>query len=97
MGVEPGDEVWAASLTFIASIAPAVHERATPALETANIESRPVWKPMHLQPVFAEAKCIGGAVAETLFTNGLCLPSGSSMTDDDVDRVSELISISRLM
>jgi pyridoxal phosphate-dependent aminotransferase EpsN len=41
---------------------------------------------------FAEAKCVGGAVAESLFTNGLCLPSGSAMTDDDVDRVSELIS-----
>jgi dTDP-4-amino-4,6-dideoxygalactose transaminase len=60
-------------------------------LESANIESRPVWKPMHLQPVFAEAKCIGGAVAESLFANGLCLPAGSSMTDDDVDRVSDLI------
>jgi len=62
------------------------------ALESANIESRPVWKPMHLQPVFAGAKCIGGAVAESLFANGLCLPSGSSMTDEDVDRVSDVIS-----
>lgn len=60
-------------------------------LESANIESRPVWKPMHLQPVFADAKCVGGAVAESLFAYGLCLPSGSSMTDDDVDRVSDLI------
>ncbi|MEQ1863535.1 MAG: DegT/DnrJ/EryC1/StrS family aminotransferase, partial [Micropepsaceae bacterium] len=62
------------------------------ALERANIESRPVWKPMHLQPVFKGARCIGGAVAEQLFANGLCLPSGSAMTDADVDRVSELIS-----
>ena len=66
-------------------------EKLRLALERANIESRPVWKPMHLQPVFADAKCVGGAVAESLFANGLCLPSGSSMTDDDVDRVSDLI------
>ena len=56
-------------------------------LEAANIESRPVWKPMHLQPVFKDARMIGGAVCESIFAKGLCLPSGSSMTDDDVDEV----------
>ena len=61
-------------------------------LESANIESRPVWKPMHLQPVFKGARCIGGAVAEHLFANGLCLPSGSAMTDADVDRVSDIVA-----
>jgi len=56
-------------------------------LETLNIEARPAWKPMHLQPLFADAEVHGGEVAERIFRTGLCLPSGSSMTDDDVDRV----------
>jgi dTDP-4-amino-4,6-dideoxygalactose transaminase len=56
-------------------------------LETLDIEARPAWKPMHLQPVFAAAEAWGGAVAASVFRRGLCLPSGSAMTDDDVDRV----------
>ena len=50
-------------------------------LETRDIEARPVWKPMHLQPIFADCRVRGGAVAERLFERGLCLPSGSSLTD----------------
>jgi dTDP-4-amino-4,6-dideoxygalactose transaminase len=61
------------------------------ALESENIESRPVWKPMHMQPVFAHARRVGGAVAEQLFERGLCLPSGSQMTDQDVERVAAAI------
>ena len=61
------------------------------ALATANIESRPVWKPLHLQPVFADCECIGGSVAEALFATGLCLPSGSRMTEADCDQVTNLI------
>jgi dTDP-4-amino-4,6-dideoxygalactose transaminase len=61
------------------------------ALEEGNIESRPVWKPMHMQPVFAGAAVRGGSVARTLFDQGLCLPSGSAMADADVDRVIETI------
>lgn len=57
------------------------------ALEAANIEARPVWKPMHQQPVFAGCERIGGAVAEDLFARGICLPSGSNMTVDDLERV----------
>jgi len=60
-------------------------------LEAANIESRPTWKPMHLQPAFAGATIVGGAVAEALFDTGLCLPSGSALTDDDIDRVCDVI------
>jgi dTDP-4-amino-4,6-dideoxygalactose transaminase len=56
-------------------------------LESLDIEARPAWKPMHLQPVFAECEMRGGAVAEEIFAGGLCLPSGSSMTDADVQRV----------
>ena len=62
------------------------------ALEAQNIESRPVWKPMHMQPVFHDAERVGGAVCERLFETGLCLPSGSSMTDADVDRVCEIFA-----
>lgn len=57
------------------------------ALEGHNIESRPMWKPMHLQPVFKGAAMVGGKVSEDLFRDGLCLPSGSSMSDADVARV----------
>lgn len=56
-------------------------------LEALDIEARPAWKPMHLQPVFADCEMRGGAVAEEIFRRGLCLPSGSSMTDADIARV----------
>ncbi|MDR1895899.1 MAG: aminotransferase class I/II-fold pyridoxal phosphate-dependent enzyme [Prevotellaceae bacterium] len=56
-------------------------------LDRANIEARPLWKPLHLQPVFARSPWYGEKVCETLFANGLCLPSGSSLTDDDLARV----------
>ncbi len=57
------------------------------ALDRAEIEARPTWKPMHLQPVFAHAPTVGGEVAAELYERGVCLPSGSAMTDEDVDRV----------
>lgn len=56
-----------------------------------NIESRPLWKPMHLQPVFADAPYYGTNVAETLFDNGLCLPSGSNLSDEDRSRIRSVI------
>ena len=59
-------------------------------LEAQDIESRPVWKPMHMQPVFRTAAVVGGGVCERLFDIGLCLPSGSAMTDAEVDKVSEI-------
>jgi dTDP-4-amino-4,6-dideoxygalactose transaminase len=61
------------------------------ALEKENIEARPVWKPMHLQPVFEGRRCVGGSVAEDLFRRGLCLPSGTAMSDDDIQRVASVI------
>ncbi len=61
------------------------------ALEAQNIEARPVWKPMHLQPVFARYQHIGGTVAEDLFAHGLCLPSGSSLSIGDLERVVRVI------
>lgn len=56
-------------------------------LEKDNIESRPLWKPMHLQPVFKDAPYYGGNVSENLFQNGLCLPSGSNLTSLELNRV----------
>lgn len=60
-------------------------------LEEKDIESRPAWKPMHLQPLFSTCRHVGGGVAERIFAEGLCLPSGSSMTDRDRDRVVDVI------
>jgi dTDP-4-amino-4,6-dideoxygalactose transaminase len=60
-------------------------------MERANIESRPVWKPMHLQPVFRDCRTVGGAVAERLFRRGLCLPSGSALSDSERERVVETL------
>ena len=54
-----------------------------------NIETRPVWKPMHLQPVFQDAPYFGGSFAEECFNNGLCLPSGSNLTDEDWQRIDQ--------
>jgi pyridoxal phosphate-dependent aminotransferase EpsN len=61
------------------------------ALEAENIESRPVWKPMHMQPVFRGCRTRGGRVAEEIFEKGLCLPSGSGLGPADQDRVIDLI------
>jgi dTDP-4-amino-4,6-dideoxygalactose transaminase len=61
------------------------------AFEAVNIESRPLWKPMHLQPIFEKYPYYGNNVAETLFENGLCLPSGSNLTDSDRERIAAVI------
>jgi dTDP-4-amino-4,6-dideoxygalactose transaminase len=61
------------------------------ALEAENIESRPVWKPMHMQPVFKTCRVRGGRVAEKIFRNGLCLPSGNSLNQSDQERIIEVI------
>ena len=57
------------------------------ALEAVDAEARPAWKPMHLQPVYERFTCLGGSVAADAFARGVCLPSGSGMSDDDLDRV----------
>ena len=60
-------------------------------LEQSNIESRPLWKPMHLQPVFESFPYYGSTVAADLFENGLCLPSGSNLTETDQNRIAAAI------
>jgi dTDP-4-amino-4,6-dideoxygalactose transaminase len=62
-------------------------EQVRLALAEQQIESRPVWKPLHMQPVFASCETIGGQVSESLFEQGLCLPSGSNLTESDLNRV----------
>jgi pyridoxal phosphate-dependent aminotransferase EpsN len=69
----------------------ATREQIRVALEKENIESRPVWKPMHLQPVFADCPMRGGAVSAAIFEDGLCLPSGSSLTVAELERVASLV------
>jgi dTDP-4-amino-4,6-dideoxygalactose transaminase len=61
------------------------------ALEDENIEARPVWKPMHLQRLFAGCHRVRGEIAEKIFAQGLCLPSGTQLNDDDLDRIANVI------
>jgi dTDP-4-amino-4,6-dideoxygalactose transaminase len=71
---------WLTCLTLDPEVLGTDREKVQLALEEANIEARPVWKPMHLQPVFAEYPSVGGEVSAQLFDRGLCLPSGSNLT-----------------
>jgi pyridoxal phosphate-dependent aminotransferase EpsN len=65
------------------------------ALEAEDIESRPLWKPMHLQPVYRSAPSYGGDVSASLFAHGLCLPSGSALTEADQRRIAEILLATR--
>ncbi len=69
----------------------AMRDRILHALAQENIEARPLWKPMHMQPVFAGAEIHGGAVGHDLFERGLCLPSGSALTSSDLDRIAGIV------
>jgi pyridoxal phosphate-dependent aminotransferase EpsN len=82
---------WLTTLTIDPAQFGASRETVRLALEAANIEARPVWKPMHLQPVFAGCETAGGAVAEKLFDDGLCLPSGSSLTTAQLERIVAVV------
>jgi dTDP-4-amino-4,6-dideoxygalactose transaminase len=66
-------------------------EQVRVALESVDIESRPVWKPLHLQPVFKDARAIGGGVCAGIFERGLCLPTGSGLSDGELARVVEAV------
>jgi len=82
---------WLTCLTIDPAKAGVDREQVRHALEAENIEARPVWKPLHLQPVFSGCEAVGGAVSERLFDQGLCLPSGSAMTEDDLQRVIGIV------
>ena len=79
---------WLSCLTLYGKVRPL---DIIEALEFENIESRPLWKPMHLQPFFQEYDFIGDGVADDLFNNGVCLPSDTKMTDEDLARVVNII------
>lgn len=83
---------WLSVITIDPKRFGATREDVRLALEKQNIESRPVWKPMHLQPVFKDCRMVGGAVAEEAFEFGLCLPSGSSLTAEERARVVEQVT-----
>jgi dTDP-4-amino-4,6-dideoxygalactose transaminase len=79
---------WLSSLTLSSNVRPI---DIMDALEIENIESRPIWKPMHMQPFFEKYDFVGTDVSEKLFENGVCLPSDTKMTDEDLERVAEII------
>ena len=78
---------WLTTLTIDPTLVGRTREDVRLHLESLDIESRPVWKPMHLQPVYQGCEVIGGNVSANLFEEGLCLPSGSSLSPGDRDRV----------
>ena len=78
---------WLTCIVVNAAVAGFTREEVRLALEADNIESRPLWKPMHLQPVFADVPFYGDGTSEQLFEDGLCLPSGPTLTDADICRV----------
>ncbi len=82
---------WLTCLTIDPTRSGTDREKVRLALEKENIEARPVWKPMHLQPLYAKAVCFGGAVAQEFFEHGLCLPSGSNLTESDRARVAAVV------
>lgn len=91
---EPEESVstrWLTCVTIDPELAGMTREEIRLALEAENIESRPVWKPMHLQPVYRNCRVRGGAVADRLFEQGLCLPSGSSLTEADLARIVAIV------
>jgi pyridoxal phosphate-dependent aminotransferase EpsN len=83
---------WLTRITLDPEVAPVDRDGLIDALEEQNIESRPVWKPMYLQSVHRNAPLFGrGDVASAAFEHGVALPSGSALTDDDIDRVIEAV------
>ncbi|MDO9486043.1 MAG: aminotransferase class I/II-fold pyridoxal phosphate-dependent enzyme [Actinomycetota bacterium] len=86
----PGN-AWLTNIRFDALLHPDAPEAIRLALEELNIESRPVWKPMHQQPVFAEAKSYLTGTADQIFADGLCLPSGPNVTEADIALVCDTI------
>ena len=80
---------WLTAIIIDSKIVGKTNEDLRLALEAVNIESRPLWKPMHLQPLFACYPYYGTNVAENLYSNGLCLPSGSNLNNDDDERIAE--------
>ena len=90
-GEDFNSNYWLTCITVDPEEAGFTREDVRLALDEDNIESRPLWKPMHLQPVFKNAPFYGNGTSERLFEIGLCLPSGPTLTDEDVERVVKVI------
>lgn len=82
---------WLTCITVDPQLAGGTREAVRLALEAANIEARAVWKPLHRQPAYADCRVRGGAVSERLFAEGLCLPSGSSLGEADLARITGIV------
>ncbi|MFV0138523.1 aminotransferase class I/II-fold pyridoxal phosphate-dependent enzyme [Empedobacter falsenii] len=83
---------WLSAILIDSKVSGKTREDLRLAFLEDEIESRPLWKPMHLQPVFANSPYYGGKVAEELFENGLCLPSGSNLTDAERERIAAKVN-----
>ena len=90
-GEDCNSNYWLTCITVDPEEAGFTREDVRLALDEDNIESRPLWKPMHLQPVFKNAPFYGNGTSERLFEIGLCLPSGPTLTDEDVERVTKVV------
>jgi len=88
------DAGWNGWLTCVVFDDPSVRDRVLGVLADHDIESRPLWKPMHLQPVFEGSPAVVDGTSQRLFEHGLCLPSGSALSDGDVERVAALVATS---
>jgi dTDP-4-amino-4,6-dideoxygalactose transaminase len=92
--IEPAGSIsnrWLTTVLLDPAQTAATPETVRQHLETRHIESRPLWKPLHLQPLFADAPIYGGAVCADLFARGLCLPSGTAMGDEELRRVAKAL------
>jgi dTDP-4-amino-4,6-dideoxygalactose transaminase len=83
---------WLSTIIVESNKSAITNDKIRQSMELENIETRPLWKPMHLQPVFAGFPSYLNGVSERLFKNGLCLPSGSNLTDDDFKRIADCLT-----
>ena len=92
---EPSEDLfsnhWLSCIQIDHTVCDWTSEKIRLTMDAKNIESRPLWKPMHLQPVFKDAPYYGEKEAESLFHSGLCLPSGSNLTSDNKERVFDVL------
>jgi len=83
---------WLSAITIDPKVAIVSREQVRLKLLEENIESRPLWKPMHLQPIYGDAPYVGGDISDRLFDNGLCLPSGSNLSEEEKERIQQVLT-----
>jgi dTDP-4-amino-4,6-dideoxygalactose transaminase len=93
LGFAPNNDYFSNHWLSVMLVNPEIinREQIRLALTAENIDCRPLWKPMHMQPVFADTTFYGNSCSERLFENGLCLPSGSNLTKEELERVAEIV------